>query len=334
MFFTILALLGSIALVFVAALIFVNTIEWLGYRFNLGRSFVGTILAPLFTSFPELTVFLVAIFSVGNTGESIGIGTIFGQPFMASSLSYGMVGIAVVVGFLLHRRKGVILKVDKSLAVPYIFITILFPLTLIPSFIPGHSIKYIFAVFFLAAFLFYLWLMFKRKTAEMIEESEETYISRVLPKNERVQLGGAVFQLLVAVGLLYWGSERMVHSVSSLSQSIQVSPLGLALIVVPAATALPETISAIIWGYRGKDTLSLGSLVGEKILFSTFYPALGMFLTSWTLDIHTYLSVIATTVISLILLLFVLRTKIPWYALLSGIFFFTFYAVMIFVFRV
>jgi cation:H+ antiporter len=330
---TILVLSASILLVFGAALLFVNVIEWLGCRFNLGRSFVGAILAPLFTSFPELVVILVAIFSAGDVGESIGVGTIFGEPFMASSLSYGIVGIAVITGFFLRTRKGLNLKVDKTLAIPYIFITILFPLTLVPSFIPGHTVKYFFAVFFFAGYVVYLWLMFRRKMAELIEEEDDTYICRILPRNETIRMVGSIVQLLAAVGLLYWGSKMLVGSVSTLAESIRVSPMGLALIIVPAATAIPETVSAIIWGYRGKDTLSLGSLVGEKILFSTFYPALGMILTAWTLDIHTYLSVIATTVVSLILLLYILRTKIPWYALLFGLVFFVFYAVLVFVFR-
>jgi cation:H+ antiporter len=333
MLLTVMVLIGSILLVFVAALLFVNVIEWLGCRFNLGRSFVGAILAPLFTSFPELVVILVAVFSAGDIGESIGVGTIFGEPFMASSLSYGLVGIAVIIGFYLRTRKGRSLRVDKTLAIPYIFIMILFPLTLVPSFIPGHAVKYLFAAFFFAAYVLYLWLMFRRKMAELIEESEETYISKCLPKNETIRTAGSFVQLLAAIGLLYWGSKLMVGSVSTLSESLQVSPMGLALIIVPAATAIPETISAIIWGYRGKDTLALGALVGEKILFSTFYPALGMLLTAWTLDIHTYLSVVATTVVSLILLIYVLRTKIPWYAMLSGLAFFVFYAVFVFVFR-
>jgi cation:H+ antiporter len=330
---TILVLLGSILLVFVAALLFVNVIEWMGHKFNLGRSFVGAILAPLFTSFPELVVILVAIFSAGDIGESIGVGTIFGEPFMASSLSYGLVGIAVIFGFYLHKRKGKNLKVDKTLAIPYIFVTVLFPLTLVPSFIPGHTVKYFFGIFFFAGYVVYLWLMYRKKMAELIEEEEDTYICRILPKNENIRTAGSFVQLLAAVGLLYWGSKMMVSSVSTLAESIQISPMGLALIIVPAATAIPETISAIIWGYRGKDTLALGALVGEKILFSTFYPALGMILTTWTLDIHTYLSVIATTVVSLILLLYILRTKIPWYAMLFGLAFFVFYAVFVFVFR-
>ena len=103
---------------------------------------------------------------------------------------------------------------------------------------------------------------------------------------------------------------------------------------VPAATAIPETSSALIWGYRGKDTLSVGSLVGEKILYSTFYPGMGLLLTSWVLDIHAYMSVAATTVISLILLFYIRRQRLPWYGLCFGLFFFVAYAVMVLGFRI
>jgi cation:H+ antiporter len=333
----ILTLLGSIILVFVAAIIFVNTIEWLGHRFRLGGSFVGAILAPLFTSFPELIIFLVAVFSVAagsGAGESIGIGTLFGQPFMASSLSYGLIGIAVIAGFLLKQRKGKFLLVNKSLAIPYIFITALFPLTIIPSVFSGIVVKYAFGALFLGGFLLYIWLMYRRKSEQFIEEAEETYISRILPESENARLAGAVVQLLVSVGLLFSGSELMVSSVGTLSQNINISPLGLALIIIPIATAIPETISALIWGFHSKDTLSLGALVGEKILYSTFYPGLGILITSWQLDIHAYLSIIATTVISIILLIYILRRNIPWYGLLFGLGFFLLYVVLVLVFRV
>ncbi len=327
---TILTLVGSIALVLIAAILFINTIEWLGHRFKLGGSFVGAILAPLFTSFPELIIFLVAIFSLGNTaGESIGLGTLFGQPFMASSLSYGLVGIAVFLGYLLHRRKEPTMQVQGSLAIPYIFITILFPLTVIPSLFPYTAVKYAFSAIFLAGFLLYMWLMYRRKSEQVIEEAGVVYIARLLPHKEKVVLAGAMTQLGLAVGLLYLGSEKMVGTVRSLSDTINVSPLGLALIIIPIATAIPETISAIIWGFRGKDTLSLGSLVGEKILYSTFYPGLGLVLTAWDLDKHAYLSIVATTSISLILLAYVLRTRIPWYGMLFGLGFFIVYAVLV-----
>jgi cation:H+ antiporter len=322
-------------IVLFAAVIFVNAVEYIGYRMNLGHSFVGAIIAPLFTSVPELTVFLVAVFAVGKTaGQEVGIGTLFGQPFMASSLSYGLVGLAALVGFLIKRREKSHLIVERNLAIPYVFITILFPLTVVPGLIgESHIMKYAFGLVFFTAFVFYVWMMFQRRKEGLIEEVEDCYLYRYGGRITRLPMVSALIQILVAAVGLYIGSEGMVDSVIALAQGISMSPLGLALIIVPAATAIPETTSALIWGYRGKDTLSLGSLVGEKILYSTFYPGMGLFLTSWVLDRHAYFSVLATTVISFILLVFILRKKMPWWSLCLGLFFFVAYATLIFGFQ-
>ena len=332
---TILTLLGTMVLVFIAALIFTNAIEWIASQLRLGCSFVGSIIAPLFTSIPEMVVFLVAIFAYsGEAGTDIGVGTIYGQPFMASSLSYGLVGIAILIGFLLKKRPSGHMHVDKSLATPFLFVTILFPLTLVPAFTGSHGVKYIFAAIFLGAFVYYIWTMYKRKNAEQIEDAEAPYFCRIVPKASKARMALAVTQLLVAVGLLYIGSEKMVGTVETLSQGIGLSALALALIIVPAATAIPETSTALIWGFKGRDTLSLGSLVGEKILYSTFYPALALFLISWSYDIHILLSVIATTVISFMLYLCIRFNKLNWYTLCFGLLFFVAYIIMIFVFKI
>lgn len=146
-------LASGMIIVFTAAMLFVNAVEYVGWKFHLGSSFIGAILAPLFTSFPEMIVFLVAVFVYwGISGEAIGIGTLFGQPFMASSLSYGLVGVAALIGYYLKRRDDLVLEVDRTLITPYLFITLLFPLTLVPAII-GYS--YAFGVFFLSTYVVY-----------------------------------------------------------------------------------------------------------------------------------------------------------------------------------
>lgn len=330
----VLTLFGAMALVFIAALIFVNVIEYIGCRLRLGGSFVGAIVAPLFTSVPEMTVFLVAVFAYGGgSGEEIGIGTCFGQPFMASSLSYGLVGIAALVGYFVKRRTSTVLVIDKTLMIPYTFITVLFPLTLVPALLGLSVVKHMFGLLFFGAFIWYIHMMYKRRMTEPIEDADDPYVCKITSWFMPMTLG-AVLQLIAAVILLYMGSEKMVHSVDVLARNIGVSAMGLALIIVPAATAIPETCSALIWGYRGKDTLSVGSLVGEKILYCTFYPSLGLFLTSWVLDKHAYMSVGATTIISLILLYYIAKQRLPWYGLCFGLFFFMVYSVLIFVYHV
>jgi cation:H+ antiporter len=332
---TVLELIGSMVAVFIGAAIFINAVEYIGYRLHLGHSFIGAVLAPFFTSIPEFTVFIVAVFSVGQTaGEEVGIGTVFGQPFMASSLSYGLVGAAALVGYLIGRRKKSFLVVDRSLAIPYIFITIFFPMAVVPSlFPPSKMTNCTFGLMFLGAFLLYSWTMFRRKKEGLVEEPEDCYLHKYGGWIFRWPLLAALVQILVAIVGLYVGSQAMVEYVIVLAEGIRMSPLGLALILVPAATALPETTTALIWGYRGKDTLSLGSLVGEKVLYSTLYPAMGLFATSWALDRYAYFSVLVTTIVSLVLLLFILRRKIPWWGLCLGASFFVAYAILIFAFQ-
>jgi cation:H+ antiporter len=244
------------------------------------------------------------------------------------------VGIAVITGYFMKKRDGASMVIDKTLSLPYIFIIIVFPLTLIPGFVHITWLRYCFGIFFLAVFIFYMQLMYRKRTAELMEESEGLTFARFMPESPSSWKIALSAQILVAVAALYFGSKFMVSSVATISQRINVSPLGLAMIIIPTATAIPETITAIIWGYRGKDTLSIGSLVGEKILYATFYPALGLFLTSWVLDIHAVFSVIVTTIISVLLLYFILKRRLPWYGLCFGLIFFVLYGILVFVVRI
>lgn len=195
-------LLSGILLVFISAVLFVNALEYLGYKYRLGGSFVGAILAPIFTSFPEMTVFIVAIFSTVGSGEEIGIGTIFGQPFMASSLSYGLVGFSILLSYLLKKRKSLYMTVDRTLIIPYVFITIMFPLSLVPSYVGYNGL---FGIVFLLSFFFYISLMFRKRKFEALDEAEIPYIMKFLPYTNSTFL-----QLAVSILLLYYGSSTLV----------------------------------------------------------------------------------------------------------------------------
>jgi cation:H+ antiporter len=240
----------------------------------------------------------------------------------------------VILGYLAKKRTGTSMVIDRTLAFPYIFIIVLFPLSLVPGFIHAVWLRYGFGFLFLAVFIFYMQLMYRKRMTESIEESEELIFARWTPESLFYQRTALTIQISAAVILLFFGSRYLVSSVAAIAKNIAISPLGLAMIVVPAATAIPETITAIIWGYKGKDTLSIGSLVGEKILYATFYPSLGLFLTAWVLDIHAVFSVIVTTIVSAVLLYFILKRRLPWYALFFGFVLFVLYAILMFAIRI
>src|ERR1700722_9051311 len=80
---------------------FVNAVEWLGQRLNIGTMAVGTILAAFGTALPESVVTLVAV-TTGPTAEirNIGVGAAMGGPLVLATVAYGVTG-----GMLLLRRR-------------------------------------------------------------------------------------------------------------------------------------------------------------------------------------------------------------------------------------
>jgi len=243
---------------------------------------------------------------------------------MASSLSYGLVGLSIFLGYMMKKRNNLELKINKNLAIPYTIIIAFYPFTLFPVIFP--TVKSILGIIFILFFIIYIIIMYREKEEVITKTKTKLYFNRYI----RSQVLSLLLQIAISAFLLYYGSSKLVESVDMLAEEIKISPLGVALVIIPVATALPETLTALVWSFKGEDSLSIGSLVGEKVLYSTFYPGLGLLLTSWILDIHAYLSVFATTLVSLVFLYYILKERFPLYILFLGFFFFTFYLVLTF----
>lgn len=91
---------------------FVNAVEWLGRRLNVGKMAVGTVLAAFGTALPESVVTLVAV-TTGGTAEAkdIGVGAAMGGPLALATVAYAVTGAAL----LLRRRR---LADAEAVAVP------------------------------------------------------------------------------------------------------------------------------------------------------------------------------------------------------------------------
>jgi cation:H+ antiporter len=90
---------------------FVNAVEWLGERLNVGKMAVGTILAAFGTALPESVVTLVAV-TTGATTEAkdIGVGAAMGGPLALATVAYGVTGAML----LLKHRKDRAAATDRS----------------------------------------------------------------------------------------------------------------------------------------------------------------------------------------------------------------------------
>lgn len=319
-----LPVIASILIVFVGSLLFVNAIEYVGGLLNWSKSFLGAIVSPFFTSFPELIVFIIAIFSADHIqGHDIAIGVIFGEPFISSSLAYTMVLAAIVGSLFIKKSKKRTLHVDKGLTYPYVFVSALYPLLILAGYLT-RELDFILGIGFLAGYVVYVYVMYKEESSLLEEEQEEPILGRYMKPGY-----AALIQLVAAIILLYFGSELIVQSISDLSTSIGIDALTLSIVIIPFATVIPETLTAMIWGYQGKDTFAVASLVGEKVLYTTLYPGLALLIIPWTINESAIISVITAEVISLIYIFYIRRGKFPLYALSFGIVFFVLYVLLV-----
>src|SRR3979409_2217094 len=101
---TVVLFLGSAAAIYFACEFFVNGVEWLGRELGVGETATGTILAAFGTALPESAVTLMAVaFSGDSAQKDIGVGAALGGPMVLATISYAVVGFAMVWN---HRRLG------------------------------------------------------------------------------------------------------------------------------------------------------------------------------------------------------------------------------------
>jgi len=101
---TVLLFVGSAAAIYFACEFFVNGVEWLGRKLGVGETATGTILAAFGTALPESAVtFVAVVFGRDSAQKDIGVGAALGGPLVLATISYAVVGFAMLWN---HRRLG------------------------------------------------------------------------------------------------------------------------------------------------------------------------------------------------------------------------------------
>ena len=201
-------------------------------------------------------------------------------------------------------------------------IAILFPWILIPGFIRSMPLQYVMGGAYLASYIAYIWLIRRNDVTSSVEAGEEAYFVRLLGRPIFVSA-----QIVVSIAALYFGSTLLVHSISQISAPNPGSALSLSILLIPIATAIPETIASMIWAFTGKNDLAIGALVGENVLYATFYPGLSLLLVPWSLNTTAAIGILGTALASGMYYFFVRNGRIPVYVMALGLAFFVIYIV-------
>jgi cation:H+ antiporter len=332
-------LLIGLGLIFLAAELFTNAIEWFGKRLDLSEGAVGSVLAAVGTALPETSVALVgvlmgAVASSSHKGidphTEAGIGAILGAPMMLSTLAMFITGLSVIAFASMKKRTN---QISASYAVVGRDLRnffLVYILALVAAIGPFRQARYLIAVLLLIIYVVYVYRTFKCPECGPKEEHMRPlhfHRSVRVPRLRRV-----VTQLVAGLALMIIGAEEFVRNVTAVAQSMGFSPLVLSLIITPIATELPEKFNSITWMRHKKDTLALGNITGAMVFQSSILPAVGMLFTPWILDEAAVVSIVVALLASAIIgVEMTVRKRLSPYSLLIGGVLYLLYPLWVFV---
>lgn len=262
---------------------FVNGIEWLGERLNLGATAVGSVLAAFGTALPESAVtFMAVVFGKTPAHRDLGVGAAMGGPLVLATLAYAVVGLALLANRRKLQRDSLQVRVDyerlkRDQAIFLAIFVVKVALGLI-----AFTYKPWLGVLFLVAYALYVWREIRESDSAPEEEVLEPL--KIRPGQEKPGLGWAALQSLLALVVIAVASHVFVEQMAHITTLLHWPPSLVALLLSPVATELPEIMNALIWVRQGKERLALANISGSMMIQATIPSALGLFFTPWRFD--------------------------------------------------
>jgi cation:H+ antiporter len=266
-------LVVALVLILGASELFTNGIEWAGHRMHLGHGATGSLLAALGTALPETVVPLVAVLGRGPDAEPVAIGAVLGGPFLLLTLGLGVTGVAVGL-----RRSRPVLVADagqlrRDLGTYFAGTSVLALCLVLP--LAGRIVG---AVLLLAIYGRHVVLTLRADTGDE-EVPELLHIWR--RRGSPPPVLAIATQVVVSVALLILAAKIFVSALEDIAGTLHISPLVLAIVLVPVATELPETFNSVLWVRGGADTLALGNVAGATAFQACIPGAIGVAFTGW-----------------------------------------------------
>jgi cation:H+ antiporter len=281
---------------------FVNAVEWLGQRLNVGKMAVGTILAAFGTALPESVVTLVAV-TTGATAEAkdIGVGAAMGGPLALGTVAYGVTGAMLVLQR--RKRRAMVLAgagagaadrpEDPSLcskeeiarlAKDQQWFLAIFVVKVALGLV-AFAFKPALGLLFFAAYAVYFWREMRggpdTNEAGEVDHGDGLEPLKLQPKAKSPATWAVVVQTLAALAVIFVASQLFVKQLDAVGPMIGLSSAVTALLLSPIATELPEIMNAIIWVRQGKTQLALANISGAMMIQATVPSGLGLLFTSW-----------------------------------------------------
>ncbi len=284
MLLSVILFLVCAGLIYLACEYFVNGVEWVGRRMNLGSTTTGTVLAAFGTALPESAVTFVAVlFGRDEAQKNIGVGAAVGGPLVLATISYAVVGLVLLLSHRRLQRGGSSLQVDCArLSRDQGWFVLIFIATIGLGLV-DFAFKRWFGFVLFAAYALYVWREM-RNDGQTAEDHDELEPLKLRPRDPNPSMTWAALQTVGALIVISIASRVFVGQLETIGDGLGISSQFVALLLSPVATELPETLNAVIWVRQGRERLALANISGAMMIQATVPAGLAMLFTRWHFD--------------------------------------------------
>ena len=234
-------LAGSVLLLWKGADWLVTSASRIAQRLGVSDLVIGMTVVALGTSAPEAAVTLQAAWE-GHA--SLAIGNVIGSNIFNLGL---ILGLCAVIWPMPTRRRQIYRSVFAL-----IFAAALIAVLIIDGALTWRDALCVLAL--LGAYFIYV----------LTQDPEEADRLDDLP-SESTAWGDSA-KLVIGLGAILLGSTWLIDSATRIANSAGISDFLIGITIVAAGTSLPELVTSLLAGVRGRFEMMVGSLIGSDLL--------------------------------------------------------------------
>lgn len=266
---------------------FVEGASKIADKFGIPQLVIGLTIVAMGTSAPEAAV---SISAAMKQNAGITIGNVVGSNIMNIFL---ILGITSVITAISVQQSTIKYEIPFLIAV-----SILLPIL---GVVGGGNISRLDGVIFWVCFILYLLylLHMAKKGQAVMEEVPESEASDSILK--------MLIMVVVGGGLIVFGSDVTVDAATEIAKIFGMSDRLIGLTIVAFGTSLPELITSVTAGIKGKADIAVGNIVGSNLFNILFVVGTTALITPVVFASNFIIDSTIAVLAAVMLILFVMK---------------------------
>lgn len=289
-------ILAQIFLLIVGFIMLIKGADWfvegagkIADKFGIPQIVIGLTIVAMGTSAPEAAISITAAM---KGSAAITIGNVVGS---------NILNILIILGITALIIPLTVQKNTVKYEIPFvILISVVLPLLGLTD---GSMSRLDGGILWILFIVFSVYLFFMAKKG-MSSESEE--VPELEPGDTLLKMIGMV---IVGGVLIVWGADVTVNAATALARVFGLSERFIGLTIVALGTSLPELITSVTAGIKGKADIAIGNIVGSNIFNILFVVGTTALITPVVYSADFLVDSIMCVAAAVLLLLCVIRKQ-------------------------